>query len=631
MQHLFLVNVGPVQDFIAAARRSRDLWFSSWLLSELSRAAAQTVVAHNNNSLDRLIFPALGTQADLAAGATSSVANKILALIDGSPDALAEAVEKAMRDRLAAICNRAFDSLDSRSRQVAQQQTDDLLEYFWAALPLENERDYPIVRDRLEATMAARKATRDVGPVRWGATLPKSSLDGQRESVIPESQYPSTRAIQDEQQRAANRRKAAELYSRYNAGPAERLSGVDLLKRRGNRGDDAHFPSTSHMASLPLLARLALDPAKVAGPLTTYVRALHDLGINPDTAPPPYNGATAVIGGLDGSVLFEGRFFEDWPEELLDQVTVDRAREALGAFLNAAADGRRPLPYYALLLADGDGMGRAIDAQTFRSDHRDLSQALDRFASEVRSIVETEHGGGLVYAGGDDVLAFVPLHTVLPCARALGVRFAQHLADFTYADGGTQHTPTLSVGVAVSHHIEPLSDALALARKAEKRAKHVPRKNALAVTVSKRSGSDRTVAGPWGMLDERLAWLVGLHRADAVPDGAAYELEELALRLTVPSGDKLYASLQEATRKEAIRILRRKKAARGAEAIAREDRERLEDVINGGQVRVHDLAQELIIARLFADAEDVANLPLKAATERTVKPCPPGLSSRATH
>jgi CRISPR-associated protein Cmr2 len=42
MSYLFLVNIGPVQDFIASARRSRDLWYGSWLLSELAKAAAAT-------------------------------------------------------------------------------------------------------------------------------------------------------------------------------------------------------------------------------------------------------------------------------------------------------------------------------------------------------------------------------------------------------------------------------------------------------------------------------------------------------------------------------------------------------------------------------------------------------------
>ena len=42
--HLLLVTLGPVQDFIAQARRTRDLWYGSHLLSELGRAAARALV-----------------------------------------------------------------------------------------------------------------------------------------------------------------------------------------------------------------------------------------------------------------------------------------------------------------------------------------------------------------------------------------------------------------------------------------------------------------------------------------------------------------------------------------------------------------------------------------------------------
>ena len=37
MKTSMIVSIGPVQDFIATARKSRDLYFGSWLLSELSR------------------------------------------------------------------------------------------------------------------------------------------------------------------------------------------------------------------------------------------------------------------------------------------------------------------------------------------------------------------------------------------------------------------------------------------------------------------------------------------------------------------------------------------------------------------------------------------------------------------
>ncbi|MCS6884029.1 MAG: hypothetical protein RMM17_10850 [Acidobacteriota bacterium] len=42
--------------------------------------------------------------------------------------------------------------------------------------------------------------------------------------------------------------------------------------------------------------------------------------------------------------------------------------------------------------------------------------------------------------------------------------------------------------MAISHHIDPMYDALELVRATEKRARSVPEKNALAVTVSKRGG-----------------------------------------------------------------------------------------------------------------------------------------------
>ncbi|NJK81182.1 MAG: hypothetical protein HC914_15375 [Chloroflexaceae bacterium] len=43
MRYLFQVHIGPVQRFIASARRTRDFWFGSWLLSELAKAAVATL------------------------------------------------------------------------------------------------------------------------------------------------------------------------------------------------------------------------------------------------------------------------------------------------------------------------------------------------------------------------------------------------------------------------------------------------------------------------------------------------------------------------------------------------------------------------------------------------------------
>lgn len=42
-QYVLTLSIGPVQEFIASARRSRDLWSGSWLLSEMAKAAAKSL------------------------------------------------------------------------------------------------------------------------------------------------------------------------------------------------------------------------------------------------------------------------------------------------------------------------------------------------------------------------------------------------------------------------------------------------------------------------------------------------------------------------------------------------------------------------------------------------------------
>lgn len=39
--YIVILSIGPVQSMIASARRSRDLWSGSWLLSELAKTCAK--------------------------------------------------------------------------------------------------------------------------------------------------------------------------------------------------------------------------------------------------------------------------------------------------------------------------------------------------------------------------------------------------------------------------------------------------------------------------------------------------------------------------------------------------------------------------------------------------------------
>ena len=151
-------------------------------------------------------------------------------------------------------------------------------------------------------------------------------------------------------------------------------------------------------------------------------------------------------------------------------------------------------------------MGKAIDkisgGQNPANSHRQFSAKLSEFALEARRIVEQDHLGSLVYAGGDDVLAFLPLPTTLPCADALRRCFNIIVAD-ACPGFDPKERPTLSVGLGVGHVLESMGDLLSLGRSAEKLAKGgsiadaLKRRNALAIILDKRSGGQRKWRARW--------------------------------------------------------------------------------------------------------------------------------------
>ncbi len=571
MRALIVFHIGPVQDFIAAARRSRDLWFGSKLLSELARTAAETLVKIENTHLDTLIFPAPGSLAELQS-TNFNAPNKIVAVVSGAPHAVAQQVENAIREQLRQLRDEAFGRIPGKfDRTTAEKQVDDMLEFYWVAVPYDENR-YAECRRQAETLMAFRKNTREFQPASWGSDAFKSSLDGARESVIDGS---------------IENLSVNELYKQYGVRRGERLCGVGLLKRWGQIGDEERFFSTPHISALPLLERLTeANRAQVE----EYIQLLERL-MGRELEKVPKRRAHPIFGEYDALILYEGQL----AERIENQARLEEAKLALRKLLQEAFGGATPTPYYAILLADGDRMGETIDRLTTPDAHRRFSQQLSQFAGQARQIVEA-HQGALIYSGGDDVLALMPLHTILECAKKLAEQFRSLLQEF----GQSGQSPTLSVGITIVHHLEPLSDALELARQTEREAKSVSGKNALAITLSKRSGIDRTVKGNWGELDARLEQFIEYNQQERLPEGVAYELQDLARTL-----EELGAGMREALIKEALRILKRKRARRGEQEVEAKMMEWFKQTLQNG-VCVSDLAQELIVASELAKAKALA-------------------------
>ena len=605
-KYLLLINLGPVQGFIATARRTRDLYAGSRLLSDAAYKVAESLYEHDNALL---IFPAPSKNTPLEELRKAGIANIILAYLQKprSPDELKKFmsdVEQSVRQFLREEAKRRLDLAQKvkdrngravvpsgEAKEAGLAQVEHLLEFYWVALPFDAEKDdYQQSRKLIYKLMNGRKNVRGFVPTdTWSKAVPKSSLDGALESVT------SLRWVLGREPSENERKPHTEAKLSLGLRPGEELSGVDLLKRLYLKSKDdedglpPNFASTTHMAALPFLQGLNESKREKLIQKFEELIATYDLQNVEEWNPKNF---FELFGKLDPRLLFPSRYSEFG----LEGDALRRSQEKAARIFKET--GAEPYPYYAILHADGDHMGKVIDAlAAFGPERqRELSIDLAKFAQGVREIVESkEHLGSLVYSGGDDVLALLPLHTALKCARELANTFKSRMQKFKVeANEGEKISPTFSVGLAVVHHLFDLGEALNLARKAEKAAKE--KRNSLAVIVAPRSGVELLVKGQWDEedpIDKRLETYARWLHEGHIPTGWAYELRSLAKFMDTNE-------LRGALAAEAIRILERKSKAND------DVKKILSDRLKNKAEEAKALADELIVARYFARAFELA-------------------------
>ncbi len=580
-RHYLTLAVGPVQPFIAAARRSHDLWCGSWLLSEVAKAAARAL--HTAGA--ELIFPAPGDPAaDLSPDTPFGVGNKIVVVVAGDPRAMAEAAKGAARARWREIAEAAWAEAVKRAGEAAlrrdqwEAQVDDVLELFaaWAAI---GEAGYAVARATAEGLLAARKNSRDFLPAPRepdGYGLPKSSLDGARETVLGELTSGQRRAL--------------------GLGAGEQLDCPGLVKRLAGPADQ-----------FTPLSRIAIDPwvrggeaAGEGGRLEAVGQALEPLVAAGVVTRVRGNEGLYASLPFDAQLCYRGRLEAVRPQEPDLAEDLDRLHDALRPLWRRFGE---PTPYLAILRADGDRMGRLIEGLATEQDHRRLTRSLADFAGAVSGVVR-RHRGHCLYAGGDDVLALCPLDTALACARDLHDRFGAALAPV--AGGGAP--PTLSVGIVVGHFLTPLSRLLALSHQAERLAKggvdrfgrrdgvvEAEQRDGLGILLAPRSGGPIGFRERWGRRpDARLAAWIEAHAGDALPERCGYQLREAARQAAGGEDADLRRQIEAA---ELARILNRKRGGAGVEDAL------VEHMVGAlAHLDLAALADEVVLTRRIADA-----------------------------
>lgn len=613
--HLLAISIGPVQGFIAAARRTRDLWMGSYLLSEISKAVALNVHQGHNGTRCQPVFPAPDNPGkDLAPGSPLIVANIIIAIVPAEVDArmLAESAKQAAQTRWEGFARNARRGADAALKSLGlagvrgdiwDVQIKDVIEFYAAWTPMDGDNDYKNARRQAMRLLAGRKNLRDfqlgTDPDKQ---LPKSSLDGLRETVLPEPK------------RDTDKKPLPMGSAKLRVANGEQLDVIGVTKRayQPEAEEQLAYPSVSRIAADPWLRR-AVDRAQddkegfaaLWDAFKNACQGLHKQGalVWLDTKRFPQFEKFPY----EGSVIYEERHKDLIDEAGLTEDGLKDVKTALRALIKGAEVNRKnvrglgePSPYVAVLIADGDKMGEAISNLGTSDENRRFSKDLSGFAGKVEHIVE-ENSGISVYVGGDDVLAFVPVDKSLSCAGDLHREFADILKVY-------HGPPTLSVGVAIGHCLEALEDLLEFGRDAEKDAKE-PDRNGLAVHFRPRGNEVVKVRRRWNdtkkidLVKQFEDWMK-LFQTGALPSKVAFDLRKLAetYRNWPVERDSDKNLLREAMKADIKLLLNRKWAGKAVpmlqSRILEMERELPADQIGHGWLK--QMADELVIARRLA-------------------------------
>ncbi len=550
-ESFLIISIGPIQDFVAAAKNYQDLWYGSYLLSRLAKEVITVIQKYVHQ--ENFIVPASQYWNE-----KRSLSNKIIVIVPTEKlDIILEEAEESIKQYLIQKLEYLFNSKlkyaklrgnllerklrDYLNQEKAFEQIQEIIEFFAVstACPKREGEEYVQAKKWAKELLLKEKTLAlwtqsNLWTMDEDEETPKSSLNEQRDSIIDERLYSILQGSQNEEEVRLNRH-----ICRQNLDITfdERLCALGLIKRIGLKNELLTSHSTAHIAAQSLLRILNENPL--------YHIAFENLltELNQLQKPPSSHWYSPLLlkedvegfygkhekKNYDGAILYK--------EHLLDLVreydlsSTENIEKQLTQILETFFQtiGKRPHPLYGFLMAKGDDIEYLFDSLTSVEEQRRLSQCLEEFADEAQEIVEQRYGGSLIYAGDDDILALLPLEAALSCSRKLANTFKEKLSYFANKD----FQLTLSVGLVLAHHSTSLGAVRASALETLEKAKE--RKNALALLLDKHSSSRRRlIVGSWeegeGVLplDWRLKnWQVIFFHKE-LNHGFLYKLEEIA-------------------------------------------------------------------------------------------------------
>ncbi|MGH3147428.1 MAG: type III-B CRISPR-associated protein Cas10/Cmr2, partial [Rubrobacter sp.] len=295
----------------------------------------------------------------------------------------------------------------------------------------------------------------------------------------------------------------------------ERLCAVCLVKRTLPRVGNEAFGWKVLISSFPSTPDLASDP---------WRRRV--------TAGDEYREARESLAAVAGNKPFDrlegGYFYPSYHEELVEDESL---RTGLGRKLSALYKvAGVPHPTYAILVMDGDKIGERL-SRLNEEGRAELSERILAFSLRVQDAVENAGvASRLVYAGGEDVLALLPMDKALQAAWNVRGLYREVFGEFDQYHRARLDLPsTISAGLLYCPMTLPLRTAtLEAHRLLDEDAKEAAGRDALAIGAWKGGGEVLRAARKWEHEDwvEKLLEMTG-REGSPYPARFLYQAQEL--------------------------------------------------------------------------------------------------------
>lgn len=506
-RYLLHISIGPVQEFIADARRIKDLWAGSKLLAAITRESLEPFLQEDDVEI---IVPSPSLIGQGKQSLHACIPNRLIItvpeekldkLITASKSRLlVEAANqngdswwgKLTGDAAQTIKKKCGDEIASGINwKLWDDQCQDIWEYNWVAMQYDEKQDaYRSRVNRIMLALEERKLTRDFK--QWnGSNAFKCTQCGKRENVGP-VEWKSYRQFWD----------TANNVDPVRIKKGDRLCAVCLVKR---------YIATQQLLKSKTPVRFQ-STADIA--ITSFKSALDDKKQEPEVKE-LLSAANNLLGSLswqdedtDSRQLENHR---DIPGLILyrDQLTVkrlvqefcpslegDQAKESeikrSAEFMSEAiADikkehGLGPCKYYVLFAMDGDEMGKFMSDVNSIEEQQEKGELLGNLAMDMPEKMGKDWKP--VYSGGDDLLAMGPLENALDVIYQIRNMFCERLKTYDRSASG---------GIVVTHYHNPLRKSLEILRENVEKAKDDFGRDSLVITVWLSSGSLISAGFKW--------------------------------------------------------------------------------------------------------------------------------------